>query len=79
MCSGDGMLPRYVNKYEMLTFGVCAGVNQVEESAACAHRASINSTEGYQSGISGQVTRLHGFYYDYRLNLFHDQCFFYFS
>lgn len=66
---GDGALPQYVNKYQMLTFVTCPGVNQVERTTACVHAASINSTEEYQSRISGRVTRLHGFYYDCGLNL----------
>lgn len=75
MSSGDGVLPQYVNKYQTLTFVLCPGVNQVEQTTACEHGASINSTEEYQSRISGQVTRLHGLYYDYRRNLSKDQCF----
>lgn len=73
MSSGDGVLPQYGNKYQMLTFVMCPGVNQVEQTTACVHGASINSTEEYQLGISGQVTRLH---YDYRLHLLQDKCFF---
>ena len=77
MSIGDGVLPQYGNKYQMLTFVMCPGVNQVEHTTACVHGVSINSPEEYQLGISGQVTRLHGFHYDYRLNLLQDRCFFY--
>lgn len=42
MCSGEGVFPQCVNKYQMVTFVVCPEVNQVEQPTARVHTASIN-------------------------------------